>query len=287
LLRYFAARKHYAVTGNQALYKNPDTGVYFSLTLQCARDVLLRKSVVSAKFEINYNRPSFFGLEAERELSALVVLFQPRIEDPQMHGMAEGPYSRDGFLDGWNFGNLFSVRNRLSNSPDGNIPSMAADELRAAWTWNYQRAERDRLNLRCFVPRIMFSSITDRPRRITVWPQGTPILLPKVDFVLVGRIASGEKRYGLSSWSEVLQVAQRAGYDTTRDPLKLDYAATPPPIAHWVDNIPLIDHAALSRAHMEASQIVDDELVTAARESIERDQGALPITRMPTNSKGT
>jgi hypothetical protein len=285
MLRYFAARKHYAIAENHASYENTDTGVYFSVKLLCARDVSFRKSVVSAHFEINYNRPSFFGIEAERELSDLVATFRPRIEDSQIHGMAAGPYSGEGFLNGWNFGNLFSVRNRLSNDPNGNIPSIAADELRAAWTWNYRRAERNRLNIRCFVPRIMFSVIKEHPRRVIVWAQGTPVLLPKVDYVLVGRIARGEKRYGLASWSELLEIVQRAGFDTTRNPITLDYAAMPPSIAHWTENIPLIDPAALSRAHIEAYQIVDDELVEAARESIERDQGDLSIMRIPTNSK--
>jgi hypothetical protein len=279
LLSYFAARKHHAVADARASYENPDTGVYFSVMLRCVRNVVFRKSVAAVEFEINYNRPSFFGIEAEREISELVAAFQPaRIEDPQIRGMAEGPYSGEGFLNGWNFGNLFSIHSRLSDNPDRDIPSMAAAELHASCTWNYQRAERDRLNVRCFVPRIMFSRIKERPRRVIVWPQGNPVLLPEADYVLVGRIAGAEKRYGLATWSEVLDVVQRAGFDTTRSPLNLDYAATPPPIAHWVNNIPLIDHASLSGAKMEAYQVVDDELVAAARERIERDQDNLSIT---------
>jgi hypothetical protein len=283
MLRYFAARKHYAVADDRVSYGNPDTGVYFSTILRCIRNVMFRKSVVAAEFEIKYNRPSFFGIEAETELSELVATFRPRIEDPQIRGMGEGPYSSEGFLNGWNFGNLFSVRSRLSDNPDRDIPSMAADELHTSWTWNYRRAELDRLNARCFVPRIMFSRIKERPCRVVVWPQGNPVLLPEVDYVLIGRIAAGEKRYGLAPWSEVLDVVQRAGFDTARSPLKLDYGATPPAIAHWVNNIPLIDHAALSRAHIEPYQIVDDELVAAARESIERDRDDLATMRLRPN----
>jgi hypothetical protein len=97
ILQYFAARRHYTVEGNNAVYQNPDTGVYFFLRLRCARSVLLQKNVIAAEFEINYQRPSFFGTEAEIELSAFVAAFQPRIEDPQMRGMGQGPYSREGF----------------------------------------------------------------------------------------------------------------------------------------------------------------------------------------------
>jgi hypothetical protein len=59
----------------------PTTGVYFWITLRRARNILLQRTVASAEFEINYNRPSFFGIEAERELSAFIAAFQPRIED--------------------------------------------------------------------------------------------------------------------------------------------------------------------------------------------------------------
>jgi hypothetical protein len=98
-----------------------------------------------------------------------------------------------------------------------------------------------------------------------------PILLPKVDHVLVGRIVSGEKRYGLASWSEILEVTRRAGLDATNDPHKLAYRVTPEPIANWVANIPLIDFDALER--LRPDQILDNEVIAAARESIGRDGG--------------
>lgn len=77
---------------------------------QCERKFLLKKNVVSTAFEVNYNRPNFFGLEAEIELSAFVTEFQPRIHDPQMRGMGDGPYFGEGFLSGWNFWNVLGIR---------------------------------------------------------------------------------------------------------------------------------------------------------------------------------
>ena len=97
LLQYVAACKHFTVVRDEISYENPDTGVYFFIRLGCARNVLFQRKAVSAEFEVNYIRPSFFGIEAERELSALVAAFQPRIEDAQMKGMGDGPYSREGF----------------------------------------------------------------------------------------------------------------------------------------------------------------------------------------------
>jgi hypothetical protein len=57
-------------------------------------------------FNINYIRPHFFGLEAEPELAALIEHFSFLIDDPQRQGMGRGKYSREGFLRGWNAGNL-------------------------------------------------------------------------------------------------------------------------------------------------------------------------------------
>ena len=88
-------------------------------------------------------------------------------------------------------------------------------------------------------------------------------MLPRVDYVLIGRFTSGEKRYGMAPWSEVLDVIQRAGLDTAKDPLDIAYLTIPPPIANWVANISLIDVDALERVRPD--QILDEELIAAAR----------------------
>ena len=264
LLQHFAARRHFSIKNDDVVYENQYTGVYFFVRLRSARK-LFRSNVVSAEFEINYYRPSYFGIEAENVLSDFIAVFRPRIEDPQMQGMGEGPYSREGFLSGWNFGNVFAGRN--ASSPGRNVISMPSDQLRASWEWNYHCTERQRRNPGLFVPTIFFFRIEGRPSRVVFWGEGMPILLPKVDHVLVGRIVSGEKRYGLASWSELLEVIRRAGLDATNDPLKLAYRVTPQPIANWVANVPLIDFDALER--LRPDQILDNELIAAARESIE------------------
>lgn len=267
MLQHFAKRRYFSVKDDTVIYGNRDTGVYFSLKLRCARTMFFQKSVAFAEFEVNYHRPSYFGIEAEVELSALMATFRPRIHDPQMHGMGEGPYSREGFLSGWNFGNVFSARHSADD-----VATMPARDLRASWEWNYHRTEYDWRNLSCFVPTIMFFRIEGRPRRVIVWAQGMPALLPQVDHVLVGRLVSGEKRFGLATWSEVVEVAKSAGFNTTQEPLKLIYFAPPPSIANWVANIPLIEMEALER--LSPDRILDGELVAAARESIERDEGS-------------
>ncbi len=271
VLEHFAARKHFTIDGDKVAYEHPDTEVDFSLRLRCAKNVLLQRTVVAAEFEINYGRPSFFGLEAERELSAFVTAFQPRIDDPQIHGMEEGPYSGQGFLNGWNFGNVFCIRSAVSRLADFGLASMPSEALRAAWAWNYAcAARRDQFERSAFVPAIRFRRIEGRPSRVVVWPPGMPVILPKVDHVLVGRLVGSEKRFGLAPWPEVEDVARRAGFDTAKDPLDLRYFVTPPEIADWVANIPLIDVQGLE--DLPAYKILDDELIAAARGSLNEDR---------------
>ena len=155
VLAHFGARRRFSMKDDDVVYENRDTGVYFFMRLRSARK-LFRSSIVSAEFEINYCRPSYFGIEAEKVLSDFVAVFRPRIEDPQIQGMGEGP----------------------------------------------------------------------------VFPRG------------------------ISKRLEFRQCVCR--------PQKLDYRVTPPPIADWVANIPLIDLDALEK--LSADKILDDELIAAARE---------------------
>lgn len=261
ILRYFAERDNFKFDRGHILYDNPKTDVDFSLKLQCGRNLALQKTVVSAEFEINYNRPSFFGIEAERELSAFVAAFEPKIHDDQMRGMRDGPYTGAGFLRGWNFGNMFAVWGGLRTLPDLKIESMPANALHAMWDWNYRRAGRSDI---CIEPAVMIFRIDGRLSRATFWGDGRPIWLPRVDYILVGRQGSGGKEVGVAPWSEVVELARRAGFDTAKDPLHLDYFTTPPAIVEWFAQVPAIDLKCLER--IRPFRVLDEELVAAARE---------------------
>jgi hypothetical protein len=65
LVEHFAARPNFSITKDNVLYNNKNTGVYFFMRLRTALR-LFHTNVVSAEFEINYHRPSFFGIEPNR-----------------------------------------------------------------------------------------------------------------------------------------------------------------------------------------------------------------------------
>jgi hypothetical protein len=263
-LQFFGRRKHYAATDTEILYGNPDTRVGFTFRYHTSRFPLLRKKIHRAEFEINYCRPSFFGLEAEIELTVLVAEFAPKIEDPQIEGMGEGPYLPEGFLRGWNFGNRFSFHCMLSEDPDYKFRTMPQSKVRAAWDWNYRPAEwTEKVHDWPFVPHIGVLEVDGSPRLSAVWPpMGMPILLPKVDYVLVGRRISGEQRFGLATWAEILDVVRLSGMDAGREPLDLRYFRTPDPIMKFFNDIPLIDLDTVPRLPLD--EVFDSEILEAA-----------------------
>ena len=264
-LEYFAGRRHFTARGNEVVYQNPDTTVGFFLRYELSKGFLSRKALAGAHFELNYFRPSFYGLEAQIELSALVTRFAPRIEDPQINGMGQGPYSGDGFLRGWNYGNTFAVGAITASNPQHKVVTMPTDKLLTAWKWNYNKPQLSaEVGERQFVPSIMTVAVANMPSLVVVWALGMPVVLPKVDYVLVGRDESGVKRYGLAPWSEVLATLRRASLDVSGDPLDLKYPVTPALIARWVAEIPAVDTQTVPR--LATYEIIDTEVLEAARE---------------------
>src|SRR5262245_23974370 len=97
--KYFRARAHYQVKDSQAWYENEDSGVYFSFDYRERKE---EEGTGNVSFNMNYNRPHIFGLEAELEVSAFVQFFRVLVDDPQDAGMGQGAYTPQGFLQGWN-----------------------------------------------------------------------------------------------------------------------------------------------------------------------------------------
>ena len=263
-LAYFAQRRHYTSDKDQLAYRNADTGVSFVIRHQSKKSLFGKGKTSAAQFEINYGRPRFFATEAEIELSALVARFSPQIADPQMEGMDMGPYSAAAFLKGWNFGNRFAIEKVIASNPGGkNIPTLPAERLQTVWAWNYQRAERlDRGGDRQFVPKVTLVAQGEKLCLATVWALGMPILLPKVDLVLVGRNEGGAKKVGLSPWSEVAQILTAVGIDTGHDPVDIMYAITPEPLAQWIATRPAFDPQSLPQLPFDV--VLDDDLVSKA-----------------------
>ncbi len=201
---WFSGRPWYRIEGTQAYYENEDTGVYFTFEHpeekraepqgeEDARDA-------GVGFNLNYYRPHFFGLEAEEEVSAFVQKFDLSVADPQAEGMGEGRYSRDGFLQGWNAGNRVGYRvyagtAAKATAPTTPPPTLPTTELERCWTWNRARKGlQERMGQERFVPRIMFILQEDAVRTMAVWPDASPIAIPRVDLVCLARTELAPKK---------------------------------------------------------------------------------------------
>jgi hypothetical protein len=183
---YFSQRPFYKVETRQAIYQNEDTGVYFAFDFGRTADSTLQHVAV---FNLNFFRPHFFGLEAAPEVEAFVEHHALRIFDSQNHGMGEGPFSRQGFLSGWNAGNDFGYRAMLtSNNSPKTLFSRKTEELERIWHWNHDRAGvQSSVGDDVFVPRIMWLSIEGKLVSMAVWPDGIPTLIPDVEYIYIPR----------------------------------------------------------------------------------------------------
>ncbi|MFC4278220.1 hypothetical protein [Achromobacter aloeverae] len=182
--KYFASRPHYQINGS-VVYQNQDTGVYF--VFEFRPDTDNQDQLVGASLNVNYFRPHIFGLEAEPEVQAFVKCFQPSIEDPQMNGMGEGPYTPDRFLAGWNAGNAFAYES-ITSQQEGPFLSYPKAKLEAAWRWNRAKsATQQSCGDMLFVPSILFVMVDGQLQSAVVWGDGIPTLMPKTDTVIVVR----------------------------------------------------------------------------------------------------
>src|SRR5436190_4665967 len=214
---YFRARRHYEVNDVQALYQNEDTGVYFCFDLQNDTDEAADASCPVA-LNVNYFRPSFFGLEAEPEVGAFVSTFDMIVSDPQIDGMGEGDYNGEKFLSGWNQGNEFAYSAMLREPGSRNsLVSYPAAKLLQAWSWNKNRQQlQNEFGKSLFVPKVMFILVAGQPRSVAVWPDGIPIATTEVDLLFVQRKELAPRRFlrriedqTLLSWNDALPILKK------------------------------------------------------------------------------
>lgn len=183
---YFGEHPLYAVENGQAVYTNQDTGVYFSFEHDDSPSDDPEAPDGTVAFNMNYFRPHFFGLEAEVEVGGFVLKFGCKIHDPQMGGMENGPYTTNGFLNGWNNGNEFGYGAVLKagQSPE----SIHTKELEMIWKWNVMRKMRqNEFGEQVFLPKVWFGQIDGAFGSIAMWPDGIPAIFPEADFFYIPR----------------------------------------------------------------------------------------------------
>ena len=186
---YFADNGLYMVKDDEAWYENEDTGVYFHFAYNDqppADDDDIDHSVM---FNLNFCRPHYFALEAEPEVSRFIEHFSCSIYDYQSSGMETGPYTRDGFLEGWNTGNSYGYKAILNlEDPPERIWSRSGQELEAIWSWNFlKRSRQENMGEDIFIPGIFFMTKDEELVTTCVWPDAISTLIPRVDYLYIVR----------------------------------------------------------------------------------------------------
>jgi hypothetical protein len=249
---YFQGRPHYVCRETQAWYENEYTGVYFSFEYDADLDPELLeiirnkgKKFANVLFNINFNRPHVFALEAEPEIAALVSRFELLVEAVD-ETMADGRYIGQEFIEGWNFGNGFSYE---AARQTGTLDRALANALPTAtiehwWRWNRQRekleAEFEESDI--FLPRISAFSpphgILPFRREVglktaVLWPDAISIAVPEVDYFLLGH-DKGDNRWDmrLVRWDDA-SVLLSKGSRIPAEPEYLLFSHTQPPQEFW------------------------------------------------------
>jgi hypothetical protein len=241
---YFKDRPHYEVKESHAWYSNEDSGVYFSFEYserseESDAENETDSSLLPVAFNLNYFRPHPFGLEAEPEVATFVREFDLTVSDPQLSGMGDGEYTKDGFLRGWNAGNAFGYRAIVSQDSARRYLTLPASRIEALWRWNFDCERRqNEIGDSEFVPRIFFLDQGGEVRTCVAWGDGIPILLPVVDVVLVPRQRLAPRRSSgakseivVFTWEEVQPIIRRFRMVPGEpESYELFYDATPPDI---------------------------------------------------------
>jgi hypothetical protein len=148
--------------------------------------------------------------------------------------MADGDYSRDGFLRGWNTGNEFGYKAiGKSPHPPHLLPSADIDQF---WRWNFERRRKQEdAGEGIFVPRVVFFSLLEGVASYVVWRDAIPILLPEVDFVVIVRDELAPRKFfkrnpdrTLISWAQMLPAISSHSYVNEALPYyRLDFTSPP------------------------------------------------------------
>jgi len=235
LNQFFSQRDNYQLHDEGAAYENSSTGVYFSF--HYGSD----DAEETVAFNLNYFRPSFFGLEAAIELTAFAEHFNFAVHDPQNNGMGDGPFSRDGFLSGWTAGNSFAYGAMLSMPDPQPVHTFPRSGLEAAWAWNYTCKQRlEEMVDEVFLPRIMFMKDGGNAVSVAVWPEAIPIHLPVTSRVLLGRSRGEERDFACAGWDQVQPLLEKH-FQRNESPAPhyaVEYKLLPTPIARLFGSLP-------------------------------------------------
>jgi hypothetical protein len=181
---------------SQWFYENEDTEVYFSFDYyepdedfepDEETEPIENFEDTNFTFNLNFMRPSFFGLEAFQFVEQFCKDLNLYVLNPQ--GDSEQPYkpTQQEQFDNWNKNNLWASK---VNFIEMEGCYLSESDTNYAWEYNFNRKKlQEKLGKGYFVPKIYFfkTKQTNEPFTLTIWTEHIPIVLPKTDYILLTR----------------------------------------------------------------------------------------------------
>lgn len=181
---------------SQWFYENEDTEVYFSFDYnEPDADYKTDEEVepienfddTNFSFNLNFMRPSFFGLEAFKFVEQFCKDLNLFVLNPQ--GDSEQPYkpTQKEQFDNWNKTNLWASRDHFKEME---CCYLSESETNNVWEYNSNRQSiQEKLGEQYFVPKIFFfkTKQDNKPFTLTIWTEHIPIVLPTTDYILLTR----------------------------------------------------------------------------------------------------
>jgi hypothetical protein len=181
---------------NQWFFANSETEVYFSFDQNEPDDGLGGDESpedfdgfddTRFSFNLNFMRPSFFGLEAFRFVERFLTDLNLFVFNPQSG--TENPYkaTRDELFENWNKTNLQSSVDYFDKMGGSYLPLEKSND---AWEYNFNRKKlMATLGGNHFVPRLFFfkQKRENKVFTLTTWGQDIPTVIPPADYFLLTR----------------------------------------------------------------------------------------------------
>lgn len=244
--KYFSSRQNYKMKGSRAWYENDLTGVYFYF--EFFRENAEDEEQYPILFNLNYFRPTFFINEAEPEVSSFIDYFSLVVNDYQTKGMGKGNYDKKKLHSGWKHGNELAYKHILKDDPKTKTYTLTTENLKYIWEWNYNRETTQKyVTNKVFVPKIMALEYKGKTVSASIWPDDAiPLLLPKVDIIVFGRIEFAPKKLfqkrvedmAIGQFSDFEPVFEKYREKIVRGGYYIYYDSVPGPLSQKIKSLP-------------------------------------------------
>lgn len=197
--RYWMDRPPAKVIPNWITFHNEDSGCFFEIRLR------LLDSKQSPKEQWRWPgpapepnqlvvwlrtlQPHVYSREVTETLEPMVRALDLEMALPDDPDPAFGSWSASRVLLAWRNFNRKTLANwrQAPYNLESFVGRLPGTEIERIWEWNRSRSAREAaLEEDVYIPLIHYLDLGDGPQTRVSWPDGIPIYLPKVDFILAG-----------------------------------------------------------------------------------------------------